>query len=552
MTPSGSPREPSSQPTPDATRGPTAPPPPGTAREPTRTDRLLAALGGLLAGYVSLAVAELAAAAVRPEAGPVTAVGGAAIDLTPAAVKNWAIVAFGESDKIVLLLGILVVLAVLAVALGLLALRHRRAGAAGVLAFGVVGALAAVSRPDSDSATDALPSLAGAVAGALLLYVLIGRLLGPRPSAAPEAAVGAARRSFLVVAAGSAVAATGAAALGRTLGGTRAQDAVASRTALRLPPPASPAPAVPPGAQLPVPGISPFTTPNRDFYRVDTALVVPKVDAGGWRLRVHGLGVTRELRLTLDDLLGREVVERDITLACVSNEVGGPYVGNARWLGVRLADLLREAGVTPPSAGGPADQLVARSVDGMTIGTPVEQVMDGRDALLAFGMNGEPLPFDHGFPVRMLVPGLYGYVSACKWIEEIELTTFDSYDAYWVPRGWAAEAPVKTQSRIDTPRSFARPKPGAVMVAGVAWAQHRGIERVEVRIDEGPWRDARLGTEDSRDTWRQWSYPWEATSGRHTLTVRATDGTGQVQTERRTDTMPDGASGWHSVVVTVD
>jgi DMSO/TMAO reductase YedYZ molybdopterin-dependent catalytic subunit len=182
----------------------------------------------------------------------------------------------------------------------------------------------------------------------------------------------------------------------------------------------------------------------------------------------------------------------------------------------------------------------------------VEQVMDGRDALLAFGMNGTPLPFDHGFPVRMLVPGLYGYVSACKWIVDIELTTFDAYDAYWVPRGWAAEAPVKTQSRIDTPRPLSRPKAGTVMVAGVAWAQHRGIRRVEVRVDDGPWRDAELGAEDSRDTWRQWVYRWQAVPGRHSLTVRATDGTGRTQTERRAETMPDGASGWHSVVVNVE
>ncbi|MET9438519.1 molybdopterin-dependent oxidoreductase [Streptomyces sp. NPDC006551] len=523
-----------------------------SSREPTRTDRLLAALGGLLAAYVSLAVAELVTAAVRPEAGPVTAVGGAVVDVAPAAVKNWAIRTFGASDKIVLELGILVVLAVLAVGIGRLALRHRPSGAAGVLAFGVVGALAAISRPDSGSAEDALPSLAGAVAGAVLLYVLIGRLLAPRPSAEPHQAAGAGRRSFLLVAASTAVAATAAAALGRALGGTRAQDAVASRGALRLPRPASPAPAVPPGARLRIAGISPFFTPNKDFYRVDTALVVPRIDADGWRLRVHGQGVTGELNLSLADLLAREVVERDLTLACVSNEVGGPYVGNARWLGVRLADLLREAGVRPPSAGGPADQLVARSVDGMTIGTPVEEVMDGRDALLAFGMNGEPLPFDHGFPVRMLVPGLYGYVSACKWIEDIELTTFDAYDAYWVPRGWAARAPVKTQSRIDTPRPDTRPKAGTVMIAGVAWAQHRGIARVEVRIDDGPWRDARLAAEDSRDTWRQWVYAWQAVPGRHSLTVRATDGAGAVQTERRTDTMPDGASGWHSVVVTVE
>ncbi|WP_406132764.1 molybdopterin-dependent oxidoreductase [Streptomyces zaomyceticus] len=520
-------------------------------REATRTDRLLAAVGGLLAGYVSLAVADLAAFWVRPEAGPVPAVGGAVVDGTPAAVKEWAIRTFGESDKAVLQLGILVLLALLAVGIGLLALRHRLLGSAAVGAFGLLGALAAVTRPDSDSALDAVPSLVGAVVGAVLLYGLIG-LLFARRSRTDAGGARADRRNFLVAAASAGLAATGAAAVARAVGSPVEENAVASRAALRLPRPASPAPPVPAGAQLRVPGIGPFVTPNRDFYRVDTALVVPRVDAGRWRLRLHGSGVREELTLTLRDLMARRTVERDITLACVSNEVGGPYVGNARWLGVPLADLLRETGVRPPSEGGPADQLVARSVDGMTIGTPVEQVMDGRDALLAFGMNGEPLPFTHGFPVRMVVPGLYGYVSACKWITSIELTTFAAYDAYWVPRGWAAQAPVKTQSRIDTPRSFARPPAGTVMIAGVAWAQHRGIRRVEVRVDDGPWRRAELAAEDSSDTWRQWVYPWTATPGRHTLTVRATDGTGATQPEERTGTMPDGAQGWHSVVVTVD
>lgn len=527
--------------------------PSGPVREATRTDRLLAALGGLVAAYVSLAVADLVASRVRPEASPVVAVGSAVVDRTPAALKDWAIRAFGENDKAVLQLGILLFLALFAVGTGLLALRHRVLGAAAVGAFGLLGALAAVTRPDSDSAADAVPSLVGAAVGGILLYVLVGRLLasgsglgfGPGPARAD-------RRRFLVVAASSGLAATGAAALGRAVGSPAEENATASRAALRLPRPASPAPPVPAGARPAVAGISPFTTPNRDFYRVDTALVVPKVNADRWRLRLHGAGVREELTLTLRDLMARRTVERDITLACVSNEVGGPYVGNARWLGAPLADLLREAGVRPPSEGGPADQLVARSVDGMTIGTPVEEVMDGRDALLAFGMNGEPLPFEHGFPVRMVVPGLYGYVSACKWIESIELTTFDAYDAYWVPRGWSAEAPVKTQSRIDTPRPFGRPSAGTVMVAGVAWAQHRGVRRVEVRVDDGPWRDARLAAEATRDTWRQWTYPWEATPGRHTLTVRATDGTGATQPERRTDIMPDGAQGWHSVVVTVE
>ncbi|MFC8102078.1 sulfite oxidase [Streptomyces sp. NPDC057363] len=512
----------------------------------------LGALSGLLAACAALAVAELVAAAVRPQAGPVVAVGGAAIDRTPIAVKDWAIRNFGTNDKLILQLGILAVLALFALALGVLALRHRRAGAAGVLLFGAVGAAAATSRPDSTSVTDALPSVLGAIVGAGLLYVLVGRLPAP-PRDVPEGpGDGWDRRGFVIAATAAAASSAGAGVLGRVLRGSSGQEAVASRKNIDLPPPDSRAPAIPRGAQLRVAGVSSFLTPNSGFYRVDTALVVPKVDATAWRLRVHGEGVTREKTLTFEDLLRRELIERDITLTCVSNEVGGPYVGNARWIGVRLADLLEECGVRPPSAGGPADQLVARSVDGMTIGSPVEDVMDGRDAMLVVGMNGRLLPFDHGFPVRMLVPGLYGYVSACKWIEDIELTTFDAYDSYWVKRDWAREAPIKTQSRIDTPKPFARPKAGTVIVAGVAWAQHRGIDRVEVRVDDGPWQEATLAAEDSRDTWRQWSYAWQATKGGHTLTVRATDRTGETQTEKRTRTVPDGASGWHSVVVTVE
>ncbi|GHB11497.1 oxidoreductase [Streptomyces termitum] len=540
---------------------------------------LLGMVAGLTAGWAALATAELVAALVNPAAGPVTAVGGAVVDRTPAPVKDFAIRAFGENDKTALAVGILVLLALLAAALGVTALRHRRAGALGVLAFGLIGAAAALSRPDSTGPGDALPSLAGATAGAAVLYVLAGRAVraagaapvedGPAPAAPGQdrpaalapgpSALGRGRpgtpargrRGFLAATALTLLAATGAGALGRVLSGRRGRDAEASRAALVLPPPASPAPAVPRGARLAVPGISPFTTPNRDFYRVDTALVVPKVEADAWRLRIHGKGVPRPRVLTLGELLARPLIERDITLTCVSNEVGGPYLGNARWLGVPLAALLAECGVRPPSEGGPADQLVARSVDGMTLGSPVEDVMDGRDAMLAVGMNGEPLPFAHGFPVRMLVPGLYGYVSACKWIESIELTTFDAYSAYWVRRKWARRAPVKTQSRIDTPRPFARMPAGTVMVAGVAWAQRRGVTRVEVRVDDGPWQDADLAAQDTVDTWRQWSYRWPATPGGHTLTVRATDATGRVQPERRTGTIPDGATGHHSVFVTV-
>ncbi|MFI7340970.1 sulfite oxidase [Streptomyces sp. NPDC050085] len=551
--------------------------------EAPRFERLArGALSGLLSGYAAIAVAELVSAAVRPESGPVIAVGGAAIDRTPTAVKNWAIRHFGTNDKLVLQLGILAVLAVLALALGMLATRRRTAGSLGVLAFGAIGALAATGRPDSTGVHDALPSAAGAVVGAALLAYLIGRL--PRPTAAGPPASKATtghevpaadsdgeepdtasadrnskegtgswdRRGFVLAATAAAAASTAAGLAGRSLNGSRGQDAVASRKNVVLPKPSSAASPTPRGAGLSIEGISPYVTPTSDFYRVDTALVVPRVDATTWRLRIHGQGVRRELTLSFDDLLAMPLIERNITLTCVSNEVGGPYVGNARWIGVRLADLLRRCGVKPPSRGGPADQLVARSVDGMTIGSPVEDVMDGRDAMLAVGMNGRPLPFAHGFPVRMVVPGLYGYVSACKWIRDIELTTFDSYDSYWVQRDWAQRAPIKTQSRIDTPQPFGRLRAGTVMVAGVAWAQHRGIAKVEIRVDDGPWEEARLAAEDTHDTWRQWYYPWQATRGGHTLTVRATDNTGRTQTDKRTPTDPDGASGRHSVVVTVD
>ncbi|CAM4076623.1 Protein-methionine-sulfoxide reductase catalytic subunit MsrP [Nocardiopsis rhodophaea] len=299
-------------------------------------------------------------------------------------------------------------------------------------------------------------------------------------------------------------------------------------------------------------GLAPFLTPSTAFFRIDTALSVPRIDATAWTLRIHGRGAT-ERRYSFDDLLNRsDLMERDITLACVSNPVGGSYIGNARWIGVPLAALLEEAGVRPPSEGGPADQIVSRSSDGMTIGTPVADVLDGRDAMLALGMNGRPLLPEHGFPVRMLVPGLYGYVSACKWIVEIELTTFDAFDAYWVPRGWSDRAPIKTQSRIDTPRPGARLDAGRVVVAGVAWAQRVGVDAVEVRVDDGPWRPARLAAEDTTDTWRQWVLEWEAGPGEHRLSVRATDRNGALQPGDESPPAPDGATGWHTIDVTVE
>lgn len=513
-----------------------------------------AALAGLLAAAAGLASAELAAVAVRPESSPVTAVGEAVIDRTPPAVKEWAIATFGTADKLALQCGIVLLLALYAAGLGLLTLARRVPGrplaAAGALAFGAVGAAAAWSRPDAQP-SDAGPSLLGSVIAAVVLRVLARRIPGTTPPGDADDAPATGRRAFLVAAATATAASAGGGALARTLRGAETAQAEAARTAVRLPAPDSPAPPLPRGAQLSVRGLDPYFTPNDRFYRIDTALSVPHVDADAWQLTIHGRGVPQPLTLSYRDLLRREIVERDITLTCVSNTVGGNLVGNARWLGVRLADLLREAGVRPPSEGGPADQLVARSVDGMTLGSPVETVMDGRDALLAIGMNGEPLPFEHGFPVRMVVPGLYGYVSACKWLQDLELTRFSDFDAYWIRGGWSPDGPIKTQSRIDTPGHSATVQPGTVPVAGVAWAQHTGIDRVEVRVDDGPWHEAELAEEASVDTWRQWVWQWEATAGTHVLEVRATDRTGETQTAEESGAVPDGATGHHRVTVHV-
>jgi DMSO/TMAO reductase YedYZ molybdopterin-dependent catalytic subunit len=352
------------------------------------------------------------------------------------------------------------------------------------------------------------------------------------------------RREFLVgtgaTAAGIVVASTGGALFGAQV------DVQASRQAVGDLVPDMPAPPIPAGVDFATDGTPAFLTSSRDFYRVDTALVIPRIRAEDWELRVRGM-VDRELRIGFDELRRRPLVEHAITLTCVSNQVGGPYVSTAKFIGVPLRDVLMEAGVRPG-----ADQLVSRSADGWTAGTPTEVVLESdRGALLAIGMNGEPLPVEHGFPVRMVVPGLYGYVSATKWLVELELTTFEAFDPYWARRGWAKLAPIKTMSRIDKPREFENVAAGRVVVAGVAWAQHRGVEAVEVRIDGGPWQRATLSTEVNLDTWRMWRTEFILPSGRHSAEVRATDRSGYAQTDERADPVPDGATGWHSVVFTV-
>jgi DMSO/TMAO reductase YedYZ molybdopterin-dependent catalytic subunit len=390
------------------------------------------------------------------------------------------------------------------------------------------------------AATDPVPVEPAGEQPAVMRPTVTSSTRASRPAPAPA---GFDRRTFLVTAGIVAGGVVVAGSVGKGLQGRFSIDS--ARNAVTLPPPASPAAALPAGVELGAEGITPFITPNGDFYRVDTALIAPRVTPAGWKLSIGGM-VDNPMELSFEDLLNRELVERDITLVCVSNEVGGQYAGNARWLGVPLKGLLEEAGVQDG-----ADQLVSRSVDGWTAGSPTRTVMDGRDALIAIGMNGEPLPVEHGFPARMVVPGLYGFTSATKWVTQLELTTFDAYDPYWAQRGWAKIAPIKTMSRIDTPRGLARVDAGTVPVGGVAWAVHRGISAVEVKVDDGPWEKAQLGEVPDNDTWRQWMYPWPATSGRHTLTVRATDGAGDVQTDERVAPIPDGASGWHSIVVTV-
>ena len=504
-----------------------------------RISRGAAAIAGVASAGLGLGVAEVVAGLSRTLRSPVIAVGDRVVDLVPGALKDVAIQLFGTNDKIALLVGIAVTLVIYAALVGIVALRKRLAiGLVGVAVFALVGSLAALNDRSGAPWWSVLPTLigAGVVAGALVVFDRAGEGAAAAGMEHPPS-----RRRFFatagVVAAGAGVAAM----VGRSLDGRfSARD---SRAALELPAPTNALDPIPAAAQAE--NAASFITSNADFYRIDTALVVPQVPAETWSMKVMGM-VENELTLTYADLLDRDMVERDITLTCVSNTIGGELMGTARWLGARLDDLLAEAGIDPA-----ATQVVGRSVDGYTCGFPVA-ALDGRDALIAVGMNGEPLPLEHGFPARLIVPGLYGYVSATKWLSEIELTTFDAFDHYWVPRGYSVEAPIKLQSRIDAPRGLDRIPPGPFVIGGVAWAQTIGIDGVEISIDEGPWVSAELADEVNDITWRQWSLPWEATPGRHSITVRAKDRNGSIQTPDRSEPLPNGASGHHTVVVLVD
>jgi DMSO/TMAO reductase YedYZ molybdopterin-dependent catalytic subunit len=491
---------------------------------------------------------------------------------TPGGLVRWSIDTFGASQKTILVVGIVVTSLVLGAAGGLLSARRRFLDAAlGFVAFGLLGGWAA-SRDSLSSGLRAWLAVALATAvgiGVLRLLVqppaLARRMfwvLGPsqvvaasrtgdEPSSGAQTpgrlGDGWERRWFLVASAGAAVYGVVGAGIGRALRQGRNVEGARTEVAAQLGDVAPPD--VPPGVgtfDTSVPGISPMVTSNDDFYRIDTALVTPQVEPDDWTLRIHGM-VDNERELTFDELLALPRIEEFITIACVSNEVGGDLVGNALWSGVPLADLLRQAGVQEG-----ASQIVGRSVDGWTGGFPTEIALDGRPAMVAVAMNGEPLPIEHGFPARLMIPGLYGYVSATKWLSEIELTTWDAFDGYWIPRGWSKEGPIKTQSRIDTPRNRGALEAGRIPVAGVAWAPTREIARVEVRIDGGSWVEARLSGALSDNTWVQWLYEWDAEPGDHELEVRATDGTGETQTSEDASPAPSGATGYHSIEVHVE
>ena len=517
---------------------------------PATPSRVDSATAGLVAGGLAVAVGMLGAGVIDVVS-PIDAVGSTFIDHVPRWLKEWAIEQFGTDDKLALRIGIFTVLAIAAALIGLGARTRAAVGIVGIAAFGVIGAWAAAGRP-GESTGAIVPSVLGAIVGCVVLYRLLrpaqtGPSETPGPSRAP---LGWDRRRFLIATGGAAVAATAAGAAASAID-RRRFDEIEAAIPDSLPPVPAASGGSTPGAAadaatLPeLRGVTAFVTPNDEFYRIDTAFSLPRVDPASWSLRIEGM-VDTPRTFTYADLQALPQVEHMVTLCCVSNEVGGEYIGNAVWQGVSLRAVLEEAGVQTG-----AEQLFSTSVDGWTCGFPIELALDGRDALIAIGMNGEALPLAHGFPARLVVPGVYGYVSATKWVESIKVTTWADDKGYWLPRGWSRLGPIKTQSRIDVPRRGESLTAGPNKIAGVAWAQHRGIAAVEVRVDDGDWMPARLGEVTTDDSWCQWVVDWDATAGDHVVQVRATDKAGDTQTEEVAPVAPDGATGYHTRRISV-
>ena len=506
-----------------------------------RPSRWAAAGAGLIAGGLGLGAAELLAGLLPGAPSPILSIGSLLVALQPPNAKQLVVDLFGTSDKAVLSVAVLVGALGLSALLGLLERSRPRWGVAGFVALGLLTLGAALRDPLFDRVLAVVAALlaTGISVGTLPRLLRLGT---PRTSRTPRM-LDFDRRRFL----GAGVALAGVAATSGVVGRVLLERRASAASAVPpVPSPGESAAPLPNGAELQVDGISPLIVPNEQFYRIDTSLLTPHVDAATWQLRVDGM-VDNPFTLTYDGLLAMPLFEQYVTIACVSNEVGGDLVGNALWRGVRLRALLDRAGV---QAG--ATQVVGESFDGWTAGFPTGWLDEpGREAMVAVAMNGSPLPAEHGFPARLIVPGLYGYVSATKWLTHIRLTTLEAFDAYWVPLGWSKEAPILTQSRIDVPRFGASLSAGMQPVAGVAWAPDRGVERVEVQIDGGTWNQAEMSTPISDATWVQWLYRWDAPPGEHTIAVRATDGTGEVQTDRVTRPPPDGARGHHTIQVKV-
>ncbi|HEY8589979.1 MAG TPA: molybdopterin-dependent oxidoreductase [Naasia sp.] len=507
-----------------------------------RMDRraaLLAILAGVGAGSAGFGVAELTAAVVGIS--PISAVSSWVIDLSPSWLKEAVIALAGTSDKLVLLITLAAVVVIVALLAGLLEKARPPWGAVSFAVLGMVALIGILTRTNAD-ALSPIPMVVGTALAVLLLRLFTSRLR--RGDRLPADSAGATRRSVLIGAGAAAVLGV-VAAFGAQSLSSAGRALEAARRAVRLPSPVTAAPPIPAGAELAVPGTASLLTANEDFYRIDTAVFLPNLNPGEWRLRVSGM-VERPIEIGYAQLLELPMQESRITLACVSNPVGGEYISTATWLGYPVKKLLEWAKPLPG-----ADMVLSKSSDGFTAGTPLEALTDGRDALIAVGMNGQPLPREHGFPARMVVPGLYGYVSATKWLVELELTRFDEVDAYWTQRGWGVRGPIKLSSRIDVPREGADLELGEVVVAGVAWHQHTGISAVQVSVDGGTWHDADLGAELSIDTWRQWKWTWNATPGAHTLRVRAINAEGDEQVETEQSVLPDGATGLHTIQVVV-
>ena len=509
------------------------------------------AFAGAVAVGTAIAASELIAGVLDGVPSPILAVARFIVDVQPPGAKELVVALFGDSDKLAFEVFILLVALAIGAVVGRVAVRRPMVATTVILGFVLAGFLASLREPGVVWTLAAGSACVQAAIGIEILRRLLTFGPGADGPVVPDPRPGMPdwrRRSLLQAGGALAIGSIVAGGLGRYLVQRRSAPVTAGPDGV----PAAPRPAeIPAGADiattdLATAGLTPLVIPNESFYRIDTAFVVPTVDRDEWRLKVTGL-VDREVTLTYDELVSLPILEQYVTIACVSNEVGGNLVGNAKWTGVALREVLEMAGVQPA-----ADQLVGRSVDGFTAGMPVEWVMDpGREPLIAVAMNGEPLPRVHGYPARLIVPGLYGYVSATKWLSELELTRFDTFDGFWIPRGWAAKAPILTQSRIDVPNPNALLKAGTVPVAGVAWAPDRGIRGVEVRVDEGAWAPARLSAPISTATWVQWLFLWEATPGSHLLEVRAIDGTGDVQTDERSAPAPDGARGHHMLRVNV-